>query len=781
MKLTIHYGISALLGGILLLGAAPAWAQLAQRGTRTDSGGINVTADKLGVGDGGSQIEATGNVEIKRQQTTIKADEVRMNRTTQDVEAKGRVVLDDPEWKVKSAESVQLNLEQETGKIEKGDIFIEQGHVSMTGRRLEKFAGQSYHVDDTFFTTCICESGAPSWKISAESMDLDSQGLATIRNGYFYILDFPVFYLPYGFFPLKTERQSGFLIPKIGQSTTDGFRYQQPFFWAPSKSTDATVAVDIQSRTRIGGWGELRTIFDRDSDFRIHGSYFNEGWRKGAKDAVVDRTIADQDIPKNRWSVIGSHRYLLPSQWFTYSDFAAYRDDLFTRELVERFDLPVNKETQIRQSRFAESRLGFFRSWGDTHFRGEASFYQDFIQKDETTLQRTPQLSLWGTRLVSGFPLEFRWRAEGTNYLRRDGGDGLRLDLRPEAVLPFRMGSYLQGFLSAAPRETVYHLYSPVKSSRNVSRELVELRGNVGSSMSRVFSWSGSELRAVKHVIEPELSYLFTPRIDQSRIPIMDGADRINRRNVFTLGLANRFWGKFVNPLVVFEKEKDVELVNPLIGADVREIASLKLALSYDVDKERKGGDSLSDFDVNLRITPTNYLTLAFDGGFNPGPWNITQARWSFGVSDPRPITRRSLDADFNRPSSINVNYSFLRRGPNGFLSEDANIDLDAPPSCASRPSDPRCPGTAFNKSIVGGLGGSVFYHVTDRMLFFATASYDVRDASFPGYRGAVKLLSPCECWTLTLSLNHTMNPAKTSFNFDINILGMGTQKGGLK
>ena len=176
---------------------------------------INLRADKLSTGNGSNQIEASGNVEIKREATTLKADEVRFNRATQEVEAKGRVRIDDPEWKIKSADSLKLNMGQETGEIENGDLFLEQGHISISGRRFEKFGGQSYHVDDGFFTTCLCESGAPSWKFSAEQMDLALDGVGTIKNGYFYVLDVPVFYLPYGYFPLNTERQTGFSFPEI--------------------------------------------------------------------------------------------------------------------------------------------------------------------------------------------------------------------------------------------------------------------------------------------------------------------------------------------------------------------------------------------------------------------------------------------------------------------------------------------------------------------------------------------------------------------------------------
>jgi len=594
MNLKENICIPVLAGVIFLLHGTWLQAQVTQRGTAAERQEIHVTADNLSAGDGATKIEATGNVEVRRQQSTLKADEVRVDRETQDVEAKGKVSLDDPEWKLKSAESMQLNLGNETGEIQKGDIFIERGHISITGRRLQKFGGQTYHVDEAFFTTCLCESGPSPWRISAEAMDLDSDGLGILKNGYFYIWDIPVLYLPYGFFPLRTERQTGFLFPRFGTSTKEGFRFQQPFFWAISKSTDATVAFDVETRARVGLLGEFRTQFDRHSDFQLQAAYFNENLRTNEHKAVVDRTIADQDIPIDRWSIVGTHRYLSTADWLTYSDFAVYRDDLFARELIERFDLPGTKESDVRRSRYSESQFGLFRDWRDTFLKGEWNFFQDFIQDDKTTFQRTPQLAFWGRRLFANFPLEFRWRAEGVNYLRRERGDGLRLDLRPEVVLPVRAGAYLFGALSVAPRETVYHLYSPVKSSdRNLSRELVEIRGNVGTSLGRIFAWNILGLNAVKHVIEPELNYLFVPKSDQSRIPIMDAIDRVNRRNVVTFGVANRFWGKFPNLLAASAGDKNVELVNPLAGGDVRELGYLKFALSYDIDKERKGGDSL--------------------------------------------------------------------------------------------------------------------------------------------------------------------------------------------
>jgi LPS-assembly protein len=774
-----------LLSVIFLCNAGVLWAaQSAKPGTTGDGGPIEVTADELSASESGTKIEATGDVVIRRDDMTLKAEEVRVDRESQDVEAKGNVSVDSPEWKIRSAESLQFNLGRETGEGRNADIFLEQGHISISGRRFQKFEGQAFRVDDLFFTTCLCESGVPPWKFSAEQMDLSAEGLGTIRGGYFYILDVPVFYLPYGFFPLRTERQTGFLFPKFGSSSKEGFRFQQPFFWALSKSTDATVAFDIQTRARIGVIGEFRTLFDRNSDFQFTSSYFNESFRKGEKDDVEDRTIADQRIPQNRWSVGSSHRYFIANDWLTYSDVAAYRDDLFTRELSERFDLPGEREFDIRVSRFSESRFGLFRNWGDTFLQGEGKFYQDFIQPDQVTLHRTPQVAFWGRRFLAGFPLELRWRGEAINYMRRVGGDGLRFDLRPELVLPFQMASHLFGSFSVAPRETAYHLYTPVKASdKNLSRELVEVRGQIGTTLNRVFAWSGLGLTGVKHVIEPELRYLFVPRADQSSIPLMDGTDRIDRRNVFTLVVSNRFWGKFANPLAT-EEEKETQLLNPVGFAGVRDLAQWRVALGYDLDKERKGGDSLTDLDMNLGINPANYLSISFDGGFDPGPWDVTQARARLTLRDPRPILRRSLDADFNRPNAFSFSYSFLRNSPNAIFADDANIDFDRAPTaayCAAHKLDPRCSGAPYRRDVVGNLGANLFLHLADRALLSLNGIYSVRDSRFQGIRAATKLLSSCECWSVTLGIQRSINPSKTSFNFDFNLLGAGSSRGALQ
>jgi LPS-assembly protein len=740
----------------------PLSGQTAQPGAPTGEKPINVTADVLRVEESGARVEAKGKVELRREETILKADEVRVNRITQEVEAKGKVSVEDPEWRMKG-EAVRLNLQKETGEIQAGEIFLERGHLSVSGKRFEKFAGQAYHIDEGFFTTCLCESGPPSWKIGASEVELTPDGTGIVRGGTFYVADIPVFYLPYAFFPVRTERQSGFLFPKIGSSSREGFKFEQPFFWAISKSSDATVGVDLETRARVGLLGEYRTVVSRDARGQIDLSYFNEGLRKHGNRSIQDRAIADQEIPKDRWSILGSHRHTTPPGWMTYSDVSAYSDDLFLRE-IDVFTLEPDGEKVLRNGRYSRSRFGFFRSWDDAHLQGEWDFYQDFIQDDGRTLQKTPQLSFWGRRFLGELPLELRWRADGVNYLRRKEADGLRLDLRPELVFPFRLASHLFGSLEFAPRETLYHLYSTENGfDRNKSRELVELRGKLGTSLGRVFPWNGLGLRGVKHLIEPEISYLFIPQSRQRDIPIMDSSDRINRRNVMTFSLTNRLWGKLDGDLAGQPKDREVEQLDlPLLGS-VRELGKVTVGLSYDLDKERKGGDSLSDLDMHLRVTPLDYLALGFDTGLNPGPWQVRQAAVLLSVLDPRPLTRRVLDSDFMRPSSLDLTYRFIRRTSLAELANNANL---------TTLSEERL----IHRNVLGELGIRGLYHLTDHLLLLYESNYNARDARFTSNRGGIKILSPCECWTLSLAVDRRTNPDKTSFKFDLNLLGLTSQ-----
>lgn len=769
-----------------------------QTGSAVSEEKIDVSADQLSVGNQGQTIEASGNVQIRRADATFEAESVKIDRATQDLQAEGSVSVDDPQYKLK-ASSMKMNLEDETATIRDADVFIERGHLTLSGSKLEKYVGQVYSIHDGLFTTCLCESGRPPWRIGAKEINIEKDGQGTIKDGTFYLYDVPILYLPYAVFPLQTQRSSGLLIPRFGSSTTDGFLYQQPFFWAFNKSNDATLNFTVESSSRIGAIGQYRTVLKQGTEAEIDASYFNETWRSDR--SVKDPNLAAPGIPVNRWNVFGTHRNENKSGWITHSDIALYSDNLFTRELFDLFDLDFLQQKTVRTSRFSRAEVGVYRHWGgeksEMKFAGRWNYQQDFIQPQPDTLQGTPHLSFTGRRQLWDTPLELGWRAAGVSYLREGGTgvvkvgssgttvvkgtDGLRIDIRPELVLPLRLGRYARWTAKVALRETFYHLYysggkyDPVKNdysatfARNSSRELAEIRWNLTSSIGRTFNWNGSRLEKIRHVLEPEISYLFIPFTNQSDMPIWDDTDRINRRNVMTFSLTNRFWGKRKSAgEVPRAADRQTELIRninetPQLG----EMGRFKLALSFDIDKARNGADSLSDLDMSARLTPVDWFIMGANLGLDPSSGDVNQAAVGFSVSDPRPIRRRVADRDFRRPSQLAVSYRYIKRNVLSPLTEDANLDLLtncpdlANPKCAER--------DAVNQVRINAL-----FRLTDRILILYDSSFDGVSGKFTSNRGGLKYLSACECWTFSISFNKLINPSRTDVRVRFDLLGLG-------
>ena len=75
-------------------------------------------------------------------------------------------------------------------------------------------------------------------------LDVDVKGTGIAKGPVFYVEDVPVFYFPVVPFPVKRERQTGFLLPTVGYSSLYGPKVKTGFYWAMSKDMDSTLYLD---------------------------------------------------------------------------------------------------------------------------------------------------------------------------------------------------------------------------------------------------------------------------------------------------------------------------------------------------------------------------------------------------------------------------------------------------------------------------------------------------------------------------------------------------------
>ncbi len=745
---------------LLLAWCLPWPVAVAQAQSEGDTERVEVLAgESIQVSEGGDTIEVRGNVEVRQGQTVFGADAVDVRRSAQTLRAEGSVTLRDPRYRL-TASRLEMNLRDETATILDGEVFIEEGRISFSGSRLEKFPGQVYTVEDGLFTTCFCETGTSPWRIGARELRLSGEGDVEADDATFYVYDVPVLYLPYVSVPHQSQRTTGLLFPSVGWSDENGLLYRQPFFWALDKSNDATLNIVSESKTRLGVAGQYRTVLNRAAAGRLDVAYFSEKMRDTR--VVANKRIADPEIPEDRWSAMLTHRQRGP--WTTFSDVALYSDSLVTRELLEFSDLGSDARRLARTSRYSASRLGFYRHESGMTLQGLLDYQQDLVQPRRHTLHRMPHLSFTGARPLDN-RLDFGWNVQLTNFVREKRADGLRVDIRPELTWPVTLGRHFRLATSVALRETLYRLDTVEgrfdaeqdgfsgKFPRNSSRELLEVRGRLATSLSRAYELNGDAWSRIRHVVEPAVEYLFIPHTDQSRLPIWDGIDRINRRNVLTASLTNRFWG-------TSGRAAAAERVA------MRQLAVARVATNFDIDRSREGRDDLSDVDVDVRFSPARNLDVDAAAGLDPGPWNLQQAALGFSVSAAAPIETGVADRDFARPNRLSLRYLHIRENPLAPLAGDANLN-----PAADCPGDSRCE----QRDPLNGLQADALLRLTDQILWLYDGSYDGEAGRMTRNRGSIKYLSECECWTFAVSVDRHTNPDRTLYSVKFNLLGLGS------
>jgi LPS-assembly protein len=248
---------------------------------------VEISADSIEHNRENNTFTARGNVDLKEGLQSLTADYVLYNDNTKDVLAEGNVIFNEEEDRVE-CDKLTLNLETKEGTLENARIFIKKGNFYIAGEEMKKVGESRYTMARGEFTTCGWDK--PAWKFSAKDIDITVDGYATTKNTKFHILDYPVFYFPWGIFPVKTERQSGFLIPEIALSTRNGTMVNNAYFWAISKDKDATFYANYMGNRGVNLGGEFRYM--PKEDYKGNWQFF---------------VIQDRDYNNTRWQLKGQH------------------------------------------------------------------------------------------------------------------------------------------------------------------------------------------------------------------------------------------------------------------------------------------------------------------------------------------------------------------------------------------------------------------------------------------------------------------------------------------
>jgi LPS-assembly protein len=443
-----------------------------------------------------------------------------------------------------------------------------------------------------------------------KELEVTLGGYGTAKGAIFYLEDIPVLYFPWASYPVRLERETGFLIPRVGYSGTYGPELKTAFFWAMTKDMDATLYFD-----RLGD--------DRGRGFK-EGLEYRYAFTKETMGQANFNFIDDQVAHKNRYAFFYNHQQKFPYDVYLKGNINHVSDNQYTRDFDE--DLPEGTKIDSRSRGQLRSNLLGGKNWDQYSFLAEGTFYKDLTKEsNDETVQKLPQISFYAHpqslfRNIFFYDLASSY----TNFWRERGAEAHRWDLFPRVSYPIRLLNVLKLESNVGLRETLYRPYNDPTHELNEwkSRETFETGVEMSTEFYKVYPAAENStvshlFKVAKwmHTIEPKVGYRYNPRVDPNDLPVFDEVDRISYANQITYGITQRLVGKPMNEGV---------------GSGPFEYAKLNIFQSYsfgdpfETDSNGKGR-YFSDIQAELWWNFSPYVSAQADAGFSPyrGSFNV--------------------------------------------------------------------------------------------------------------------------------------------------------------
>lgn len=470
---------------------------------------IDIVADKIDYDREEDAVKAKGNVRLSSGDTVLTTDDLVYYEKKGLAFTSVTFVLSHGDDEIRG-EALEYNMKENTGKIKAGRIFIKKDNHHIYGDSIEKVGENRFEIKGASFTTC--EGEYPSWMVKSSKIDMEIGQYLFADHARLYLKKIPVLYTPKLIVPIKTERQTGLLPPKVGYSSTDGFTYYQPFFWAISRNKDATISLNYEGNRGEGGDVNYRYIRTEQSRGTVDFNYMHE--REPATD--------------DRW-----HSNLKHSENFG----ASYSAQLDLSAISDRdYFVDYSDNSDLYTSQWLESKGSLLKNWQGYSMLTEFRYLKNLLVDEETTLQKLPEITFSAHRQKMGkTPLYFQLESKATHFWRDEDNpaaglySGQRLDVRPSISYPLNPGNFFELTPTLAYRETLY--YTSDKEDSTQSRKMYDLNVNFIIPFSRVFDIKGDSIDMAKHIVEPGLEYSYIPNRDQSALPYYDELDLITRKN----------------------------------------------------------------------------------------------------------------------------------------------------------------------------------------------------------------------------------------------------------
>lgn len=181
-----------------------------------------------------------GDVIIQQNDAQFNAKNAHFNRQSNLVTAQGNVIFSTRGVELRS-ESVQYNLEKQSGSIQQAEYNLQQNSARGKSSAITIKDKDHLTLKDATFTTCPVS--VDSWHFAASDIKLNNQThIGSAKNVTLNVGEIPVFYFPWLSFPLNSQRLSGVLTPRVRLQSNAGISVPYYFNFAPNYDATFTLS-----------------------------------------------------------------------------------------------------------------------------------------------------------------------------------------------------------------------------------------------------------------------------------------------------------------------------------------------------------------------------------------------------------------------------------------------------------------------------------------------------------------------------------------------------------
>ncbi|MBC7547782.1 MAG: LPS-assembly protein LptD [Polaromonas sp.] len=590
-----------------------------------------------------------GNAEVRRGQTSMRADRIEYYQPDDQLKSTGHVRINRAGNRFEGPE-LQLKLDRFEGFFTSPSYrFLSTGGNGQSSR-VDFIDDKHFAAQNATYTTCERDDEAswrPAWVLSADSFQFDlDEDVGEAKGAVLRFKDVPILVFPNFSFPLSDKRKSGLLPPTFNLGSVNGFEVRQPYYFDIAPNRDATLSPAIMSKRGVDLAGEYRYL---------------EPTYKGLLRASI--LPNDKLRERNRWSYALQHSGTIPTPLSAIGSLGLnlnlnrVSDDNYWR------DFPVTNATLSQRLFQQDATLSWSQGYFATSVRAlKWQTLQDVASPIVPPYDRLPQLSASYTRVDA--PIG-SWGQAGNGFDYSVDSDYTRfsanraLTLQPNAERAFTRLQLAQPLRWPAAyitpkvqlHATNYRFDAPLSDgSLSASRVVPTFSLDSGLQFERNAGFFG---RNFTQTLEPRAFYVRTPFRDQSRLPNYDsgatdfnfasvftenafvGNDRISDANLLTLGVTSR-------------------LLDPATGAEAVRIGVAQRLRFLDQQVTLPGVLPVTDRISDLLVgTTINWQPQwSFDGTVQYNPKTKQSERTSLGVRY-NPSDYRVLSAAYRRQRDV--------------------------------------------------------------------------------------------------------------------------------